>query len=325
MEKELTMKSTKQELFDAYTAMKKKIDDLNAMKEDPVADAAKKQEAAAIEAADDIVKKGVLAPEIVAGYENLCRVYDMRRQQLKELFDIEVEANSLIALINTHKEMEVQLKDKYTVLAEAAQKELDEKKAKIQAEIDDLKKKKDEIEKATREENAVLEKELKQKRQREEEEYTYNLKRQRKLENDAWADEKMTREKELAEREAAVQAEIEDINGKADHIIELENQVAEIPKLVEAAFADGEKKGKADADKSNAFEVRAITQKNEYEQKALKDQVARLEADLEAERDKVITLQEKLDAAYGQMRELAADTVRSTGGVKILDRNDNGK
>lgn len=34
---------------------------------------------------------------------------------------------------------------------------------------------------------------------------------------------------------------------------------------------------------------------------------------------KKMELREKLDEAYAQMRELAADTVRSTGGVKILN------
>ena len=36
-------------------------------------------------------------------------------------------------------------------------------------------------------------------------------------------------------------------------------------------------------------------------------------------------LQDKLDSAYAQMKELASETVKSSGGVKILDRDNNTK
>ena len=77
--------------------------------------------------------------------------------------------------------------------------------------------------------------------------------------------------------------------------------------------------------KSWGFEKRAIEQKNEYEQKALNDKIKRLETDLTEAKDTIATLQEKLDSAYAQMRELATDTVKCNGGVKILDRENSGK
>ena len=77
--------------------------------------------------------------------------------------------------------------------------------------------------------------------------------------------------------------------------------------------------GKADADKSNAFEVRYLKQENDYKVKNLTNQIEGLLNDVSSLTSEKMSLQGKLDEAYAQMRELAADTVRSTGGVKILN------
>ena len=76
---------------------------------------------------------------------------------------------------------------------------------------------------------------------------------------------------------------------------------------------------KVDADKSNAFEVRALKQKNDYDVQILCDKVNRLELEVDSLRNEKADLQMKLDDAYAQMRDLAAETVKSTGGVKILN------
>ena len=109
------------------------------------------------------------------------------------------------------------------------------------------------------------------------------------------------------------------VNTDADRLKELEAKVEEIPTLIAAATEEGIKKGKADADKSNAFEVRALKKDAEYQKQLLEDKNERLAEDLANARAEKVELQQKLDDAYAQMRELAAKTVESTGGVKILN------
>ena len=118
-------------------------------------------------------------------------------------------------------------------------------------------------------------------------------------------------------RETAALEKETELNAKADHVKELEAKVEEIPTLIAAATEEGIKKGKADADKSNAFEVRALKKDAEYQKQLLEDK--RLAEDLANARAEKVELQQKLDDAYAQMRELAAKTVESTGGVKILN------
>ena len=323
--KEINMKSTKQEIMDAYQEAKSKLDSLTDMKDDPVTEAKAKADAEVIKSANTIVEKGILAPEIVEEYQNLCKAIDMKKSEIKELYGIESEANTMVAMINAHKDLKTQLTENHIARREAADQEFEEKKAELEAKIALLETQRTDLIKATKEENDALINELKKNRKREEEEYAYSLKRQRQIENDKWDDEKAVREKMLEEKEAAVRVASEEVMKEIDYGAEVGKKVAEIPALVEAAKTEGEKKGKADADKSNVFEVRAINTKNEYEQKMLNDQVSRLAEALAAAELKNSVLQEKLDDAYTQMRELAAETVKSTGGVKILNHENSSK
>ena len=73
----------------------------------------------------------------------------------------------------------------------------------------------------------------------------------------------------MKEREEAIQELTDEINKKADHVVELENKVETLTKQLEEKYLAGKKDGKTEADKSNAFEVRSLNMKNEFEQKSL--------------------------------------------------------
>ena len=322
---ELTMKNTKQELYDAYMAQKKQLETRAAMKDDPVVAQENKRKAEVLVSADEVAEMNILSPVVVQQYKDLREAIDMKKTTLKDLYDIEAEASSLVALINAHKDKEQELKDKYKKLSDDLEAEYQEKKALKESELIELEIKKEEVLNVTASENKSLFEELDKARKREKEEYEYNLKRERKIAEDKWNDEKAAKEKALADREESIAETEAVLAAKEEYIEELERKVSEIPTLIESATNEGIKKGKADADKSNAFEVRSINQKNEYEQASLRDRVSRLESDLAASNAKNDVLQEKLDAAYAQMRELAAETVKSAGGVKIIGNENSGK
>ena len=322
---ELTMKNTKQELYDAYMEQKKLLETRAAMKDDPVVVQENKRKAAVLVSADEVAEMDILSPVVVQQYKDLREAIDMKKTTLKDLYDIEAEASSLVALINAHKDKEQELKDKYKKLSDDLETEYQEKKASKENELIELEIKKEEVLNVTASENKSLVEELDKARKREKEEYEYNLKRERKIAEDKWNDEKAAKEKALADREESIAETEAVLAAKEEYIEELERKVSEIPTLIETATNEGIKKGKADADKSNAFEVRSINQKNEYEQASLRDRVSRLESDLTASNAKNDVLQEKLDAAYIQMRQLATETVKSAGGVKIIGNENSGK
>lgn len=319
----ITMKSTKQEIMEAYEEAMKKIAETEAGKDDPVAAAKAESDKKIIESAQMIVEDNILNPVIIERYENLKTAIEMKNKELQELYGIETKANSLVAIINAYKDKEIELKDKYDARTKELDDEFTKKELILKEEIASLEKSKEDLINKIQNESNELTKSLNKKHKREEEEYEYNLKRSRKVENDRWEDEKAAREKELTEREAAVKADEAELADRTSYIEELEKKVEEIPELIQdakdKAFADG----KAKADKSNAFEVRALKQQNDYNTQILEDKVDRLYSEVDSLKAEKANLQAKLDDAYAQMRELAAETVKSTGGVKILSGQNN--
>ena len=316
---EITMKSTKAEIMEAYKAAVEKLDSKSAMIDDPAKEAAAKLKTEVIKSADATAKEDIFNPEIIKKYNDLTEAIEIKQLELDELYGIETKANAMAAMINAYKEKNEELKEAQAAKEAEIEAELGEKKDTLKVEIEALKQQKQEIIDSINAEAKARENEIKLSRSREEDEYTYNLKRSRKAENDKWEDEKAAREKILELRETAALEKETELNAKADHVKELEAKVEEIPTLIAAATEEGIKKGKADADKSNAFEVRALKKDAEYQKQLLEDKNERLAEDLANARAEKVELQQKLDDAYAQMRELAAKTVESTGGVKILN------
>lgn len=309
MEK-ITSKSTKSQILDAYNKAIKKLNEIEASKDDPVSQKESQMKKETFEAADKIVAMGILNPEITGQYKSLELAIEMKKNELKDLYDLEAEANSLTAMINAHKDTQRELEE-----------EAKENKKAIEAEIKaleaELKVKEEEVENEVAEERERVSK----IRQREEEEYQYNLKRKRQLEDDEWEDNKKARESVIASKEEDLVNKAKELSEKETYIADLEDKVASISDQVASAYEEGKKEGKAKADKSNAFEVHSLETKHEYEVQNLQNQIDRLEQDLETEKSKNNDLQNKLDDAYTQMRELATNTVQSVGGVKILSND----
>lgn len=316
---EITMKSTKAEIMEAYKAAVEKLDSKNAMIDDPAKEAAAKLKVEVVKSADATAKEDIFNPEIIKKYNDLTDAIEIKQIELDELYGIETKANAMAAMINAYKEKNEELKEAQAAKEAALEAELGEKKAVLETEIEILKQQKQEVMDSINTEAKAKEDEIKLARSREEDEYTYNLKRNRKAANDKWEDEKAAREKVLELRETAALEKETELNAKADYIKELETKVEEIPTLIAAATEEGIKKGKADADKSNAFEVRALKKDAEYQKQLLEDKIERFASDLANTRAEKVELQQKLDDAYAQMTELAARTVESTGGVKILN------
>lgn len=320
----ITEKSTKKEIMEAYQDALAKLNLRDSMKDDPVREAAKERESIVMTDAANIVNAGILNNDYLDKYNKLMEALSLLDKRIKERYEIEAELNSLTALINSHKDLEVAKEEEYKILKEKLANEMSEKKSELQAEISDLEQqKKDKIMEIKTESDAMTAKIIKD-RQRAEEEYSYNLRRQRKLENDTWEDEKAAREKELAINEKIVDNKEAVLDEELEKIEALKEQVSHIPVMLEEAKEEGVKKGKADADKSHVFEVRSLKQQYEYEQKLATDKIQRLEAAAEEAKCKIAELQNKLDSAYIKMNELATNTVQANGGVRILT-SDNDK
>ena len=324
MEK-ITLKSTKDVIFKAYQDAMEKITKMEQEKFDPVAEKEAAQKREMFKSADEIIESGILNETVVEKYLRLEAAIEAKKKELQEMYDIEKEASTFTALVNAHKDKEEELKVEYALKEKAAVDALEQRKAEIEAEIASLLKEHEAKINKYNEEEKERKAEIEKTRRREEEEYEYSRDRKRKLDEDQWADEKNAREAEMEALEASVASREEAVSLREEKLDEMEAQIKAIPDLVEEARQEGIKKGKADVEKSHVFEKRHMETEFSYQKKDLEGQVERLEADLAAEKSLNASLQSKLDGAYAQMRELAADTVKSNGGVKILSGESSSK
>lgn len=166
-------------------------------------------------------------------------------------------------------------------------------------------------------------KKLKLERLREEEEFQYNLKRNREKENNSWSDEKAARQAELSKQEEQAAALLAEAKEKSEYIKTLEIKVEGISELIET-----EKKSVIEtttATLQREFEYKTSLSEKDYKNTItrLEDKITYLEKELGFSDKSVTTLQSKLDKAYSELRELATKTVESAGGVKIIGHTEN--
>lgn len=318
MSEKVTTKSTKNAIWEAYQAAMKQLEAKNALVEDPTAKIQESAHKQALADAEAIVSMNILNPEITEQYKNLQDAIRLHKKELEDIYGIQTKAESLTAIINAYNVKKAELDDKYKADVAAYEAELEQRKEDGNATLEELQISKErkiqELQDAYAEKRDALEKE----RKREAEEYDYALRRERQKENDAWNDMKAERQAALAAKEHEVSKLQVMLDEKVDYMAELEAKVAEIPVVIEQAKSEAFEDGKKKAGQEYAFEKHAIEQKNAYEMKAEQGAKKRAEEALELERQKNIELQEKLDAAYAQMRDLASETVKSNGGVRIL-------
>lgn len=314
----LTMKNTKQELFDAYSEALKKVEEVQKMKETPADMAESKRKIAVEENAAKAVESNIFNAEITQQYKDVMETIENKQKELQELYDIETEASSLAAIINAAKEKDYQLEEEFKAKREKLVDEHENLIEVYKAELDDIVAQKNSVREEVRAARAEETAKVNQERQREEEEYNYNLKRQRKIENDKWEDEKAEREKVLKAKEEAADNMYAEAESKLDELEELREKVAEIPVLIANAEKEAKEAGQKEAAKEYGYKKTMYEKEKEYEIAKLEDQVSMLKEKLEQEESKTTTLQSKLDDAYTKMNTLASETVKANGAVRIV-------
>lgn len=309
---ELTLKSRKQEILDAYLSAKEENERLKRLAANPVTEAAAKVQANVMAVAETAVKEEIFNPAIVEKYNCVTSAIQTKEAELQELYGIEAKAGELASFITSCAQKEAELEADFKQKKETMEAEFKAHMDAYQAELNELADKKVAMLAEVRKEFEQEKKALEILRKREAEEYAYDLKRSKKKENDAWEDEKMEREKLLAEKEAKANEMLAELQENKDAWEVCQQRVNEIPNLIAKAKEEGMKEGKEKAEKANVFEVRYL--KKDYESQiavltAEKESLTRVKADLEKENTKLST---KLDEAYARINDLAVKTAEAT-------------
>lgn len=297
----VTEKNTKKEILEALREVEAKLAERRAVVT-TTADTVKAAEVVAKKAtAKEIIEMNILNDEITNKYNDLLSTIDVLTKEIEELHEIKVGLDTLEAL------MIVQNNKKAEFEVEMAQKKVEE-----EANIEALKARYNKLSAELREEYAELRKELEKTRKREAEEFEYNLKRERAIENDKWEDEKASREKALSAKEAAV-AEREALAQEKDvKISTLMNEIASLEAKAKENIAIALKEGEAKAEKTCAIKIAGIKKDAEWQDEIAKREIASLKAALKAKEEEAAELRSKLDNAYTRIQEMAIEQSKAS-------------
>ena len=309
---EITLKNTKAEILDALNEALEREKNMSKMKYEPEKEEKKQKVEKAIETSKENVEKKIFSEELNNKFNDLEIAIEAEEEKLKNLYGVEKELNNLVVVINAGKDYMMELeneKNKKTEELNVNIKELEEQ----------YKIKREELEK----EYDLKAKNLKIERDREIEEYNYKLKREREIYNNKWEDEKKQRENELAKKEIEVTKFLEEAKANAEHVKELENQVNEIPSLLEKEYARGRKEATIELERDHKYATELLKKDFQNTIDRQNDKIVSLKEEAEKSNAEKTSLQDKLDQAYNQIKEMATKTVEATGGVKILGNNTN--
>lgn len=304
---DISLKNTKAEILDALNQALKRAETAEKMRLNPEKAEKEKAEKKAIDTAKKAVEQNIFSKALNDQFTDLQAAIAAEEDRLQELYGVRREVQKLTLAIEAGRARIAEIEAAKQEKEEAAKTSLEKlraefsgKHAELQAEHDGLMKK------------------LKMERTRENEEYQYALTRTRERENNAWADEKAAREAELKKREAEALKLLTDAEGKAGYILSLEEKVEGIAGLIASEREAAVIATTENLNREYAHQAELAEMESKNIVARLEDKVGFLEKQLVSSNKAVDALQLKLDKAYSEMRDLAAKTVESTGGLKIL-------
>ena len=307
---EITSKNTKAEIFEALQAALKREKELSKIKSDPIKEETIAKNNQMVEKTKVNVEQKIFSDDLVKRFKDLEDSIAYEENRLKLLYGVEKEMQDITIAVNAGK-------DVLTKLSNERKEKEEELTNRIKNLEDTYKLKSIELQKEFDEKSKTL----KVERERENEEYTYNLKRNREKENNKWEDEKTKREVELSKKEEEINELLNEATNKSKYIKELEEKVASIPNLLEKEYKKGCEETTQKLTIEYSHEKTLASKDYEYNVARLNDKIDSLKEELSKLNNQNTKLQEKLDNAYIEIKELATKTVESASGVKIIGNN----
>lgn len=262
--------------------------------------------------------------------EKLSRIQqavEIREKELRDLYSIEKEAQTLAALI----EAQARKREEFETVMARDREALESKMtadretfmAKMASDRESLTKEIDITRARWTEEKKTREAELKEweaaekkEREREKEDFEYNFKREQKLTKDAYEDEKGRLEREMqvrqAEMESVLTAREKAVADREQVLADLERRVNSFSKELEDAVGKAVQET-TDRLSSEAKGREELLQKGfEGEQKVLTTRIASLEQMVKEQREQIARLTQQLEKSYQKVEDIAVKAVQGS-------------
>ena len=269
--------------------------------------------------AEAVIKRDILSEEFTGEYSELLNLISEKKKELKKLYGIDAETDGLQAVkkaIQTVSEQfteelaqqDNEFKEALKQAKDEAQANLDAKADETETQVKEIKQKTDDLQKAYQQES-----------KREKEEFDYNLQRARKQEKEERAKAVSEREKELQLKEQTAQDAKQACLDKLAEIDEMQKKVDAIPAELETAKADGAGEKEKELNKDYGYHKWMADKENQTRISELQDEFDALQKKYQSLCQEKDALSAKLDKCNAESRQLTSDTVRSIGGINILN------
>jgi len=335
-EKKLTPSNTKQEMLDAYNDLLKEIETKKSQELKPVDIIKEKESKKVIDESNKIANSGIesivvdLRKEFnkailtlesqlelsYSKYETLKKGVELKEAELKEVYDIDRNANTLAALIESNNAKKAEFDDEIENEKSDLDAEIKHKRDSFLQEMNSKKEAWENEKKSYLLEIKERDSEEQKRRQREKEDFTYNFEKEKRTALDNLKLQKSTLEKEIA-----------DLKEKSDkELAERENLIA----FREKEFNDLKLKALSfdkELDNAVAKAVKAATEKLVMESKHKEEilikeidgerklysaQISSLEKSIKEQNEQILKLQQQIDKSYSQVQDIAIRAVDSS-------------
>lgn len=307
---EISLKNTKAEILEALNEALEREKNINKVKSDPIKEEKEKKTKEAVETSKENVSKNIFSDELNNKFNSLEMAIAAEEEKLKDLYGIEKELANITLVVNAGKDVLREIEDKKAL-------ETDKLNESIKSLEEMYQKKKNELE----QEYDLKAKTLKLERDREIEEYNYKLKRDREIDKNKWDDEKRVREDNLKNKELETKKIFEEAKEKESYLKDLESKVSSIPDMIQKEYERGVKETTANLKKEYDYQIELLKKDYQNTIDRQNDKIESLNNEVNKINELNNKLQDKLDKAYLEMKELATTTVEANGGVKIIGNN----
>lgn len=303
----VTAKSTKEQILQAYQEALEKLKKKEALpKEIQKIDQEKSVVAKASVYSNDVIIKDLaslkttvtkqidsLSEDLLNQFEvlsTLKKAIDFEKQHLKEIYDIQENAHTLSALIQSQQEEKKKFEEQVVALRQTWKTDKENFEA-------DFKETKERLDK---------------ERKRDEEEYKYKIGVERKKEEDVYTQKKKDQENELALQAEALKKREDAVLAKEEQYLALQEQVSQFESKKEAAILIAEKNLKTKLEQQFAFDIKLKVMETEGLTNLLKEKIETLQAKVLDQNKVIDALTERSASAVKQVQDIACKALESS-------------
>jgi hypothetical protein len=249
--------------------------------------------------------------EEVSKYSQVRRAIAAKEDELKEIYDIQRSASTLMALIETHDRKQEEMERAYETEKEQLDREIETTRAAWETE---RKQREQEIKDRDTAEQ--------KRRQRELDEYKYNFAREQQIARDQANDETAKVQKELADRKEELERQWDErekvLASREQELLELRARAAGFAKELEKATSQAAAEATKRLTEQHQSAQQLLTRQFEGEKNVLEAKTAALERTVQEQAEQLTRLQQQAEKAYAQVQEIAVRAIEGSANTKEL-------